>query len=99
VGLIKRLRDVFTAPTIPAGDPAADAQAVRAALDAEARRLGRRTRLSLTLLMEYSSLDVTAIDLHAALGHLEARGEIVNVQPDSFGNLRFDLPGADDGSG
>jgi len=44
--------------------------------------------------MEYSTADLTVVDLHGALGHMQARGEIVNVQEDSFGNLRFDLADA-----
>jgi hypothetical protein len=76
------------------GDPQVDLQTVRAGLEAEARRLGRRSRLSLSLLMEYSTADLTVVDLHGALGHMQARGEIVNVQEDSFGNLRFDLADA-----
>ena len=41
--------------------------------------------------MEHASADLTTIDLHATIGHLQAPGEIINVQDDSFGNLRFDL--------
>ena len=69
----------------------ADVDTVRRALRAEARRLGRRERISVTLLMEYSSEDLRQVDLFQILAHLDAEGEIVNVQQDSFGNLRFDL--------
>ena len=41
--------------------------------------------------MEHATTDLPTIDLHARLGHLQAEGEIINVQDDSFGNLRFDL--------
>ena len=90
--LLRRLRAVLRPYPIPQRDPHADLAVVRAALEAEARRLGRRSRLSLSLLMEFSEADVVGIDLHAALGHLQARGEIIDVQEDSFGNLRFGLP-------
>ena len=69
----------------------ADVDTVRRALRAEAQRLGRRERISVTLLMEYSSEDLRQVDLFQILAHLDAEGEIVNVQQDSFGNLRFDL--------
>ena len=91
MGLLRRLRDAFAPPSVPMGDPQADLALVRRGLEAEAKRLGRRSRLSLSLLMEYSAADLTTVDVHAALGYLDARGEIVNVQEDSFGNLRFDL--------
>lgn len=89
---LRRLRAALRPYPIPQRDPHADLTVVRAALEAEARRLGRRSRLSLSLLMEFSEADVVGIDLHAALGHLQARGEIIDVQEDSFGNLRFGLP-------
>ena len=89
---LRRLRAALRPYPIPQRDAAADVAIVRAALEAEARRLGRRSRLSLSLLMEFSQADLIGIDLHAALGHLQARGEIIDVQEDSFGNLRFGLP-------
>ena len=89
---LRRLRAALRPYPIPQSDPHADLTVVRAALEAEARRLGRRSRLSLSLLMEFSQADLIGIDLHAALGHLQARGEIIDVQEDSFGNLRFGLP-------
>ena len=42
--------------------------------------------------MEFSEADVVGIDLHATLGYMHAQGEIIDVQEDSFGNLRFGLP-------
>ena len=69
----------------------ADVDTVRRALRAEALRLGRRERISVTLLMEYSSEDLRQVDLFQILAHLDAEGEIINVEQDSFGNLRFDL--------
>ena len=90
--LLRRLRAALRPYPIPQSDPHADLAVVRSALEAEARRLGRRSRLSLSLLMEFSQADLIGIDLHAALGHLQARGEIIDVQEDSFGNLRFGLP-------
>lgn len=72
----------------------ADVETVRRALRAEAQRLGRREGIAVTLLMEYSSEDLRQVDLFQILAHLDAEGEIVNVQQDSFGNLRFDLSAA-----
>ena len=89
---LRRLRAVLRPYPVPQRDPHADLAIVRGALEAEARRLGRRSRLSLSLLMEFSEADLTGIDLHATLGHMQAQGEIIDVQEDSFGNLRFGLP-------
>ena len=89
--LLSRLRDALGAPAAPERDPQADLRTVRRALEAEATRLGRRERLSLSLLLEYSPEDLTLIDVHGALGHLHETGEIRDVQEDSFGNLRFAL--------
>ena len=69
----------------------ADVETVRRALRQEAQRLGRRDRLSVTLLMEHASEDLRRLDLFQIIGHLDAEGEIRNVQQDSFGNLKFDL--------
>ena len=72
-----------------------DVAAVRRAILREADRRGRDSGLSLTLLMEHAldheDLDYRRIDLHAVLGHLAASGDLVNVEQDSFGNLRFDV--------
>ncbi len=69
----------------------ADVETVRRALAAESRRLGRRERLSVTMLMEHSAEDLRTVDLFQIIGHLDAEGEIANVEQDSFGNLKFDL--------
>ncbi len=69
----------------------ADVETVRRALSAESARLGRRDRISVTMLMEHSGEDLRRLDLFQILGHLDAEGEIRNVEQDSFGNLKFDL--------
>ncbi|MDE2967454.1 MAG: hypothetical protein OXS30_08235 [Chloroflexota bacterium] len=69
----------------------ADVDTVRRALLAESQRLGRRERISVTMLMEYSEEDLRTVDLFQIIGHLDAEGEIGNVEQDSFGNLKFDL--------
>lgn len=69
----------------------ADVDTVRRALLAESERLGRRERISVTMLMEYSDEDLRTVDLFQIIGHLDAEGEIGNVEQDSFGNLKFDL--------
>lgn len=69
----------------------ADVETVRRVLSAESKRLGRRDRISVTMLMEYSDEDLRRLDLFQILGHLDAEGEIRNVEQDSFGNLKFDL--------
>ena len=69
----------------------ADVDTVRRALLSESRRLGRRERISMTMLMEYSEEDLRTVDLFQIIGHLDAEGEITNVEQDSFGNLKFDL--------
>lgn len=75
----------------------ADVETVRRALAAESRRVGRRTRLSVTMLMEHSNEDLRELDLFQIIAHLDAEGEIGNVEQDSFGNLKFDLVGARSG--
>ncbi len=69
----------------------ADVDTVRRALLAESERLGRRNRISVTMLMEHSGEDLRRLDLFQIIGHLDAEGEIANVEQDSFGNLKFDL--------
>ena len=69
----------------------ADVDTVRRALLAESKRLGRRERISVTMLMEYSEEDLRTVDLFQIIAHLDAEGEITNVEQDSFGNLKFDL--------
>ncbi len=69
----------------------ADVATVRRALSSEALRLGRRERISVTMLMEHSVEDLRRLDLFQIIGHLDAEGEIANVEQDSFGNLKFDL--------
>ena len=69
----------------------ADVETVRRALLAESRRLGRRERISVTMLMEHSAEDLRGVALFQIIGHLDAEGEIANVEQDSFGNLKFDL--------
>ena len=68
-----------------------DVETVRRALIAESRRLGRRERISVTMLMEHAEEDLRTVDLFQIIGHLDAEGEITNVEQDSFGNLKFDL--------
>ena len=72
--LPERLRRAFPSRPTPIGDARADAALIRQELQVEVRRLGRRDRLSLTLLMENSQRDLTTVDLHGALAHLEAQG-------------------------
>ena len=69
----------------------ADVATVRRALLKESQRLGRRERISVTMLMEYSTEDLRRVDLFQIIAHLDAEGEITNVEQDSFGNLKFDL--------
>ncbi|MDE2745804.1 MAG: hypothetical protein OXI41_07425 [Chloroflexota bacterium] len=69
----------------------ADVNTVRRALLAESQRLGRRERISVTILMEFTDEDLRSVDLFQIIGHLDAEGEITNVEQDSFGNLKFDL--------
>lgn len=69
----------------------ADVATVRRALLVESQRLGRRERISVTMLMEHSEEDLRRLDLFQIIGHLDAEGEIANVEQDSFGNLKFDL--------
>ena len=98
MGLLDRLRrrilhriDAITPHPPEVGPTLDDVDLVREALRAEARRLGRRERISLAIFMEHTELDVTRIDIYAVLPHLAAEGEIANVEADSFGNQRFDL--------
>lgn len=76
----------------------ADVATVRRALLVEAKRLGRRERISVTMLMEHSDEDLRRLDLFQIIGHLDAEGEIANVEQDSFGNLKFDLATLREGS-
>lgn len=76
----------------------ADVATVRRALLGEAQRLGRRERISVTMLMEHSEEDLRRLDLFQIIGHLDAEGEITNVEQDSFGNLKFDLRARRDGT-
>ena len=46
------------------------------------------------MLMEHSQEDLRTLDLFQIIGHLDAEGEITNVQQDSFGNLRVRPGGA-----
>ena len=91
MGLLSRIRDALGTPDMPDRDLQVDLTTVRRALEGEADRLQRRERLSHSLLLEYSDEDLTLIDVHGALGHLQQAGEIRDVEEDSFGNLRFDL--------
>ncbi len=88
---LRRRIESITPQTPDVGPTLDDVDRVRRALRAEARRLGRRDGLSLTLFLEHTALDVTRIDIYAVLPHLAAEGEIANVEADSFGNQRFDL--------
>ena len=76
----------------------ADVATVRRALLLESERLGRRERISVTMLMEHSAEDLRRLDLFRIIGHLDAEGEIANVEQDSFGNLKFDLATLREGS-
>ncbi len=94
MGLLDRLRrrlDAITPHPPDVGPTLDDVDLVREALRAEARRLGRRDRISLAIFLEHTALDVTRIDIYAVLPHLAAEGEIANVEADSFGNQRFSL--------
>ena len=55
-------------------------------------------RISVTMLMEHSEEDLRRLDLFQIIGHLDAEGEIANVEQDSFGNLKFDLATLREGS-
>ena len=50
------------------------------------------------MLMEHSDEDLRRLDLFQIIGHLDAEGEIANVEQDSFGNLKFDLATLQEGS-
>ncbi len=94
MGLLDRLRrrlDAITPHPPEVGPTLDDVDRVRDALRAEARRLGRRERISLSIFLEHTELDVTRIDIYVVLPHLAAEGDIANVEADSFGNQRFDL--------
>ncbi len=88
--LLSELNDVHEASQAEAATMA-DVETVRRALHAESARLGRRERISVTLLMEHTAEDLRQLDLFQILAHLDAEGEIANVEQDSFGNLNFDL--------
>lgn len=87
---LSALQDVRNATQAEAATMA-DVETVRRALIGEAERLGRRERISMTMLMEHSEEDLRRLDLFQIIGHLDAEGEIANVEQDSFGNLKFDL--------
>ena len=97
MGLIDRLRGKLSAlnevreASQAEAATMSDVETVRRALLAESRRLGRRERISVTMLMEHSAEDLRTLDLFQIIGHLDAEGEIANVEQDSFGNLKFDL--------
>ena len=92
-GLRRRLSALNAVREAPQAEAAtlADVATVRRALLAESQRLGRRERISVTMLMEHSDEDLRTVDLFQIIGHLDAEGEIRNVEQDSFGNLKFDL--------
>ncbi len=87
---VSELNDVREASQAEAAT-LADVETVRRAILDEAARLGRRERISVTLLMEHSQHDLRRLDLFQIIGHLDAEGDIANVEQDSFGNLKFDL--------
>ena len=89
-GLRKRLGAIQTDPQAEAATMA-DVDTVRRAIQAEARRLGRRDRISVTMLMEHAQEDLRRLDLFQIIAHLDAEGEIVDVEQDSFANLKFSL--------
>ena len=89
-GLRARLAALSANPEVEAAT-LADVETVRRAVRAEAARLGRRRRLSVTMLMEHSAEDLRRLDLFQIIAHLAAEGELQNVEQDSFGNLKFDL--------
>ena len=68
-----------------------DVELVHKALLKESCRLGRDKGISLTIFMEHTDLNFTAIDIYAALAVLEASNKIMDVEEDSFGNRRFRL--------
>lgn len=93
MGLLDRLRSAASAirgPELDA-DIEADIAAVRRAIRAESERRGTRAGLSLTLLMEHADEDLRRVDLFQILAHLQAEGELANLDQDSFGNIKFDL--------
>ncbi len=98
MGLLRRWnRRTSTASGEDARRDIDEVEAVRRALLDESRRIGRSTGLSLTMLLEHGAPTLRDIDLYAVLAHLEAEGEITNLQQPSDGNMRFDLterPGA-----
>lgn len=91
MGLLRRLRRVTAGrgPTI--GPTPADIEMVRRALRGEAERRGKPTGLSMTQLLEHSTESLRRVDLYAVIAHLEAEGELENLQQPSDGNMRFDL--------
>ena len=92
-GLRRRLSELNAVRDATQAEAAtlADVETVRRALLEESKRLGRLDRISVTMLMEHSGEDLRRLDLFQILGHLDAEGEIRNVEQDSFGNLKFDL--------
>ena len=102
MGLFDNLRARFSAlRTMPEAEAAtlADVETVRRAIRAEAERLGRRRRISVTMLMEHSAEDLRRVDLFQIIAHLNAEGEVRNVEQDSFGNLKFDVGSLGEASG
>lgn len=89
-GLRRRISALRPAPEAAAA-ALADVETVRRAIRAEAERLGRRERLSVSMLMEFGAEDLRRVNFFQILAHLDAEGEVRNVEQDSFGNLKFDV--------
>jgi len=91
MGLLDRLRRA-TAPRGPIiGPTSSDVEMVRRALRGETQRRGKSTGLSMTQLLEHSTESLRHVDLYAVIAHLEAEGELTNLQQPSDGNMRFDV--------
>ena len=95
-GLRERLGALRAPPEVEAAT-LADVDTVRRAIRAEADRLGPGRRISVTMLMEHSGEDLRRVDLLQIIAHLDAAGEVGNVEQDSFGNLRFEVGVLGDG--
>ncbi len=89
-GFRARLRAMRPSPEVEAAT-LADVATVRRAIRAESNRLGRREHLSVSMLLEFATEDLRRVDLFHIIAHLDAEGEVRNVEQDSFGNLKFDL--------
>ena len=89
-GLRERLGALRAPPEVEAAT-LADVDTVRRAIRAESDRLGPGRRISVTMLMEHSDEDLRRVDLFQIIAHLDAEGEVRNVEQDSFGNLRFEV--------